>query len=298
MHKKRRIARFPVVRHEDDRTIRKRDDLVVEEPLTILWQAQDHSPQRLSATMRTPGLDNELAAGLLFSEGLVRSRREIEVLSFCSGGGVNELNRLVARLRLTNVEAESRLAHRPSAALPQSACGLCAFDELASPKALLAWAEATRPEGVETLQPDRALLEKGLKLLATEAPLFSKTGASHACIVMGPDGHLWSAAEDVGRHNACDKAVGLLLLSGLKEKGPFRLPEQVGMLFSSRLSFELAVKAVRAGAAWIGSVGAPTHLAVELAQRCGLPLLGFCSKTRFNVYVGASSPAVPRPVQG
>ncbi len=289
MHKKRRIARYQVVRHEGDRPVRRRDDLVVEEPLTILWQAQDHhSPQRLSATMRTPGHDNELAAGLLFSEGLIRSRKEIEVLSFCSGGGVNELNRLVARLRIPGVQAESRLAHRPSAALPQSACGLCAFDELASPKALLAWAASARPKSVMTFLPNRTLLDQGLRLLATEASLFAKTGASHACVVLNPDGQLCAAAEDVGRHNACDKAVGELLLTAAAGSGDFRLLPGAGILFSSRLSFELAAKAVRAGAAWIGSVGAPTHLAVELAQKCAMPLLGFCSGERFNVYVGIS----------
>jgi FdhD protein len=258
---------------------------VVEEPLTILWQAEDGPSQRLSATMRTPGEDNELAAGLLFSEGLLRHRGEVEVLSFCVSGAPNELNRLRAKLRLSQAEANSRLAHRPSAALPQSACGLCGFDELSNPKALLKWAASARPSQTAAFEPETTLLHQALDHLAAQAPTFAATGASHAVVLVSSDGTLLAAAEDVGRHNACDKAIGAMLLANPSRSDTFALPAGTGVLFSSRLSFELAAKAVRAGAAWIASVGAPTHLAIELARECRLPTVGFLTRQRHNLYV-------------
>ncbi len=287
MHKKRRTAKVTTRRFEGDiPPLRKRDLVVVEEPLTVMWQAAEGPVERLAATMRTPGEDNELAAGMLFSEGLLTQRDELEVLSFCSGGGPNELNRLRAGLRIPLAEAQRRLAHRPSASLPQSACGLCAFDELANPKALLAWAVGLRPQGVEGVSPATSLLHLGLEHLQGSAPTFAATGASHAVVVVGGQGQKLAAAEDVGRHNACDKALGELLLNQRPVEGsPFRLPPECGIVFSSRLSFELAVKATRAGAAWIASVGAPTHLALELAEACDMPLIGFLSKERHNRYL-------------
>lgn len=275
-----------MTRVERDSSRQLRDLLVVEEPLTVLWQARDGQPQRLSATMRTPGHDNELTAGLLFSEGLLRGRSELDQISACVGGGVNQFNRLKALLRLSLVECEGRLEHRPSQSLPQSACGLCSVEELGDPDQLVAWAAQFRRPN-DTLVPTDELLQQALGYLESECPVFSATGASHACLLVGPKGELLIACEDVGRHNACDKAVGALLLQS-KGDSPFTLPPGTGVLFSSRLSFELAAKAVRAGAAWMASVGAPTHLAVSLARKCQLPTLGFLSADRHNIYFEGS----------
>ena len=284
MFKKRKTVKLSTHKVVGDSRRRQRDLVVVEEPLTVLWQGTDGPVERMAATMRTPGEDNELAAGLLFSEGLLHQRDELEVLSFCASGGPNELNRLRAVLRFPHAEGQRRLAHRPSAGLPQSACGLCSFDELSNPKALLEWAASQRPTEVAPCQPEEALLHRALTHLHEQAPVFAATGASHAVVLVDPEGRLIASAEDVGRHNACDKAIGKLLLES-KRPGSFTLPSGVGLLVSSRLSFELAAKAVRAGAAWMASVGAPTHLAVELASACQTPLLGFCSTERYNVYV-------------
>lgn len=284
MFKKRKTVRLKVSKITPDSQRRERDLVVVEEPLTVLWQGTDGPVERLSATMRTPGEDNELAAGLLFSEGLLQDPGELEVLSFCASGGPNELNRLRAVLRLSHAQGRARLAHRPSASLPQSACGLCSVDELSNPKVLLDWASAQRPANVGTLSPSTELIRRSLELLQHESPVFVATGGSHAVVLVSLEGKLLSSAEDVGRHNACDKAIGKLFLNGQRGQR-FVLPEGTGILFSSRLSFELAAKAVRAGAAWMASMGAPTHLAVELAQRLNLPTVGFCSQQRHNRYV-------------
>jgi FdhD protein len=264
---------------------RRRDLVVVEEPLTILWQASDGPSQKLSATMRTPGEDVELAAGLLFHEGLLRHPDELHSLSFCARGGPNELNRIRAQLRFEQRLAQQRLAHHPSQLSPQSACGLCSFDELSSPAALLKRAASLRSPRATTLEPEPELLGLALGHLQSQAPTFAATGASHAVVVTGAQGELLAAAEDVGRHNACDKAIGRLFLASKAAPAEgFTLPSGSGLLFSSRLSFELAAKAVRAGAAWIASVGAPTQLALELARRCQLPVYGFLSQERHNRY--------------
>jgi len=283
MYKKRATFQRTIRRHQaDQRPKRLKDSLVAEEPFTLVWQAADGKSERLGSTMRTPGDDLSLAAGMLYAEGVIRCLQELKTLSFCAGGGVNELNRLKAELRLSGSTIENRLAHRPSASLPQSACGMCGLDDLNSPDTLLKWALA-RYSGQPEL-PSPTLLAQALDLLELSCPLFERTGASHACIVVGPQGQLLAAGEDVGRHNACDKAIGNLLLDQKDGTEPFSLPEGTGLLFSSRLSFELSSKAVVSGASWMASVGAPTHLAVELAQRCGIPLYGFLSQGRYNQY--------------
>lgn len=287
MHKKRRVARLPVttLTHESSKTFQ--DLIIAEEPLTILWEPSDGPSQKLTATMRTPGHDNELTAGLLYSEGLLLHKDELNRISFCGSGGPNELNRLRVKLHLTLAQAQSRLAHRPfqpSHSQPQSSCGMCSHDELPTMDQLVEWAASKLPSPWEAVSPTQSALEHALSILQTEAPLFASTGASHAVAIIDASGHALAVAEDVGRHNACDKALGELLLKA-KGRERFALPAGSGILFSSRLSFELAAKAVRAGAAWMASVGAPTDLALKLARVVKLPTIGFLSSERHNVYV-------------
>jgi len=279
MYKKRQTFRRSVVRVEGGAEKKKGDKLVAEEPFTVWWFSQDGKSERLASTMRTPGHDLELAAGMLFSENVLTGKADLKTLSFCTGGGVNDLNRVTAELRLPSHVVADRLGHRPSSALPQSACGMCGLDDLSSPSSLVEWA-SRRYRGTPVAATSE-LLGEALEKLNSKCPLFSVTGASHAVIVVDGEGEIASLGEDVGRHNACDKAMGRLLLEGA---GPFQLPAGAGVLFSSRLSFELAAKAVAAGAGWIAAVGAPTHLAVELAQTVGLPLYGFLSHQRYNRY--------------
>ena len=282
MEKKRAVFRRSVRKFVEQMPVKRfKDTLVAEEPFTLVWQSDDGESERLTSTMRTPGDDLSLAAGMLFSEGVLRSKSEIHVLSFCAGGASNELNRLKADLRLSASEIRRRLGHRPSASLPQSACGLCAVDDLSSPKVLLEWA-ARRYRGCPT-EPEQESLQLALTHLQERCPLFSATGASHASVIVDGSGALLSATEDVGRHNACDKAIGSLLLNDNRER--FLLAKGAGLVVSSRFSFELAQKAAAASVSWMASVGAPTHLAVELADRCGIPLFGFLSRRRVNRYV-------------
>lgn len=287
MHKKRRTARLPVKIHEGESSKSMQDLLVAEEPLTIMWQPMDGDSQKLTATMRTPGHDNELAAGILYAEGILQHKGEIVKISFCGSGGHNELNKLKTVLRLNKSEIMARLSHRPfhpSEVQPQSSCGMCSHDELPGLAGLIDWAAKKWSQNQDTFLPDQKLLVQALAVLQKEAPLFAATGASHAVLLIDPNGKMLACAEDVGRHNACDKAIGELLLAQ-KVREPFTLPKGCGILFSSRLSFELAAKAVRAGASWMASVGAPTDLAIELAQKVKLPAIGFLKADRYNVYV-------------
>ncbi len=280
MEKKRAVFRHSIRRHAvGENPKRLKDTLIAEEPFSLIWQSADGRRERLTSTMRTPGDDLSLAAGMLFGEGIIEGKHELKGMSFCGGGAANELNRLVAEVRLSTVEVEQRLRARPSASVPQSACGMCALDELPSPEALLKWA-AERYRGAPQPVPDSVLMA-GLKVMRESAPLFAETGASHACVVMSAGGLPLSVAEDVGRHNASDKAVGRMLLDTFEA---FQLPKGSGLIFSSRLSFELMSKACAAGVAWVASVGAPTYPAVDLAGRCGIPLYGFLSQERFNSY--------------
>jgi FdhD protein len=283
MEKKRAVFRRSIRKYsEQEQPKRFKDTLVAEEPFTLIWVSSDGESDRLASTMRTPGDDLSLAAGMLFSEGALFLKKELHTLSFCAGGGSNELNRLKAELRLGASQIRGRLGHRPSSSLPQSACGLCAVDDLSSPTVLINWA-AQRYRGTPT-EPSHEHLRLALGHLEKSCPLFSATGASHASVIVDGNGGLLSAAEDVGRHNACDKAIGRLLLADDTDRH-FQLPETSGLVVSSRFSFELAHKAVAAGVSWMASVGAPTHLAVELAERCAVPLFGFLSKRRVNRYI-------------
>lgn len=281
MEKKRAVFKHSIRRYASGLDPKRvKDTLIAEEPFTLIWKSLDGRSERLTSTMRTPGDDLSLAAGILFGEGVISGKQELKGMSFCAGGGANELNRLVAEIRLPGEEVERRLLSRPSASAPQSACGLCAMDDLASPEVLLNWA-AKRYRGAPQTASESLLLA-GLKVMRGSAPIFAETGASHACVAMSAGGLPLAVAEDVGRHNACDKAIGRLLLDAAED---FQLPKGSGLIFSSRLSFELAAKACAVNAAWMASVGAPTHLAVELADRCKIPLYGFLSEDRYNAYL-------------
>ena len=290
MHKKTKLKKRSIQRIVSGQEAKRcRDALVLEEPFTLLYRPSDGSAKSFASTMRTPGEDLELAWGMMYSEGLVRCRREINRMSFCSGGGPNELNRLVAELRLTESISEERLRHRPSGNLPQSACGLCGTSDLSDPKSLLNWVIEHGQTQDSFFAHSGSTLGATLRNLQAQTPIFDQTGASHACLIEGPDRSVWAVAEDVGRHNACDKAIGKLLMEAEQPDATFILPRGSGLLFSSRLSFELAAKAVRAGASWVASVGAPTELAIELLSRARVTSFGFVSESRFNCYTGGTN---------
>src|SRR5437764_2654152 len=227
------------------------DPVAIEEPLEIRVDGA-----ALAITMRTPGHDEELALGFLYGEGLIDGPRT---------AGLTEdfANNIV--------EVSGPLTRDPSTRrfYTTSSCGVCgkgALEEVAVYSAPL-------PLGPSV---ERALLAELPSHL--EQPTFEHTGGLHATGLFTPDGELVHSREDVGRHNAMDKVIGRALLEGLVPLG-----ERI-LCVSGRLSFELVQKAAVAGAPILVGVGAPSSLAVSLAEDRGLTLAGFARNGRVNVY--------------
>ncbi len=258
-----------------DGVVRTREDHVaVEEPLEVRVETPTGAFP-LAVTMRTPGADLELAAGFLHSEGLVSSREQIVTLRHCVQVP-RELRDNTVTVRLTQAPtvAAAALARRFTVS---SACGVCGLESL---DALAA--RGVQPVLPTAVRPDLLLPLPG-RLREAQA-LFETTGGLHASGLFDPDGTLLCAREDVGRHNAFDKVVGWALLAD-------RLPlAGHTVVVSGRTSYELVQKAVAAGVGVLAGVSAPSSLAVQLAERFGLALVGFLRERRFVVYTGALAP--------
>ena len=259
------------VRVVEDGAVRAREDHVaVEEPLEIRVESPDGAFP-LAVTMRTPGADLELAAGFLFSEGVVHRRDEIVTLRHCMQVP-RELrdNTVTVRLAQAPTIAAAAMARRFTVS---SACGVCGLESL----------DALAARGVGPVAPARVHPELLLQLpgrLRAAQTLFETTGGLHASGLFDEGGALLCAREDVGRHNAFDKVVGWALLED-------RLPlSGATVVVSGRTSYELVQKAVAAGVGVLAGVSAPSSLAVQLAERFGLALVGFLRDRRFVVYTG------------
>ena len=257
---------------------RASDALAVEEPLEIrvdFERAGTMVRTTAAITMRTPGHDVELAAGYLFTEGVVRDRSDIARIGCCGpGGGTGPDNRLRAELA-RGVEVEPGRLERQS--YTSSACGVCGKTSFAALRAQSRW----------TLNGDTPMVLaevlRGLPTALRKAQsTFELTGGLHAAALFDVAGHLEMLREDVGRHNALDKVIGAQLL-----RGALPLRERI-LIVSGRVSFELVEKARMAGVPVLAAIGAPSSLAVEHAREAGMTLIGFLSAERFNVYCGAN----------
>ena len=250
-----------------------RDVLAVEEPLEIrLSYGEPRVQKAISITMRTPGADRELAAGFLYSEGIVRDRHDVEQIEHCgppnSAGATNTI-----RVDL-RADAPVDLKRLERHFYTTSSCGVCGKSSI---EALQNIAPPRIAEG--PLVSSNSLVQLPQRLRERQQ-IFETTGGLHASALFTPDGELLRVAEDVGRHNALDKLVGSYFLDG-----ELPLHDRV-LLLSGRASFELVQKALMAGIAFVAAVGAPSSLAVELAEANGLTLVGFLRDERFNVYCG------------
>lgn len=250
--------------------VQKQDRVAVEAPLEYMLHhpALGIEPVSFGTTMRTPGDDEYLAAGLLFGEGLVNQTSDIEAIE----SSTRRPNVVNVRLN-PSVQMEMQLATRRFSA--GSSCGVCGTTGL---DAAIARAAATRI--VDTGPIDLDLLLRLPDLMRSGQSKFGDTGGIHAAALFDFSGNLLSIAEDVGRHNAVDKLIGESLLAG-------RLPlrEHI-LLLSGRASFELVQKALRTGVAVVAAIGAPSSLAVNLALASNLTLIGFLRQKHCNVYSG------------
>lgn len=255
------IARRSLLRVRVDGASVSEDEVAVEAPLEIRVDGEV-----LATTMRTPGSDIELVAGLLLSEGILRSREQIGAIE--SQDGVVEVRGAAGERELSHAFSASRRG-----TLTSSACGVCGrlgIEDLVS--GLVPADPAVRFEA--------QMLGRLPAVLSATQPNFARTGGLHAAAVALGDGSLLVVREDVGRHNAVDKALGRLLLDG-------RLPLAAGVLVvSGRASFEIVQKMAAAGLSALVSVSAPSSLAIETAERVGALLIGFAREGGFNVYAG------------
>jgi FdhD protein len=247
------------------------DTLSVEEPLEIRLTADCPRDGRRSArvvavTMRTPGDDCDLAAGFLFTEGIVSDTDEIEDID-------SEKPNVVAVTLRRGVEVDPTLLERHS--FVASSCGVCGKKSIAA-----VWVRRKFPIAVGEPRLALDVVHALPAALRAAQSAFDRTGGIHAAGLFDGTGKLLLVREDVGRHNAVDKLIGAELLAGA-----LPLAQRI-LLVSGRASFELVQKAAQAGVPVLAAVGAPSSLAVELAQECGMTLLGFVRDGRFNVYAG------------
>lgn len=248
----------------------ERDDLAVEEPLEIRVDGR-----AVAVTMRTPGHDEELAAGFLLTEGVVARREDIVAIAPAAAkrGGGTEPNIVDVKLARPDAVDFARLTRHVFTA---SSCGLCG-------KATISAVQAKHPAIEADAGPRVAsgTLATLPAALAAAQETFHRTGGLHATGLFSADGKLLVSREDVGRHNAVDKVIGHALLSGRIA------PSEVVLLVSGRVAFEIVQKALAARIAFIAAISAPTSLAVDFARSSGQTLVGFLRDGRMNVYAGA-----------
>ena len=249
----------------------ERPDVVAsEEPMEIRAHGPGQEPVRVAVTMRTPGGDFELAAGFLFTEGLI-GLDDVRQVAYCDDVDTEDQRYNVITVALAERFDEDRL-HRNFFAT--SSCGVCGKAALEDVEVRCAPIAAGFRVSADTIVelPER---------LRSAQRVFDRTGGLHAAGLFTGDGGVVTVREDVGRHNAVDKAIGEQLLAG-----SLPLADRI-MQVSGRVSFEIVQKAAVAGIPVMSAVGAPSSLAVEAAERLGVTVVGFVRDGGCNVYSGA-----------
>ena len=262
------ITRFNV--QKSDKTEVKTDQIVSEEPLEIRIDSGS-GDSRLAITMRTPGNDLELAAGFLWSEGLLRNREDLVSITSCKDHSLSERERenIVVCHVTKDAPAVTRELERRFTI--SSACGICGTDQI----------DDLKNRGCSHLEKPKLTIEELAKLpdlMRTRQNIFDKTGGLHAAALFDDSGNLKVIREDVGRHNAVDKVVGWALMQNLIPLKGWSLT------ISGRGGFEIVQKSVAAGLSAMISVSAPTSLAVETAREFNLTLLGFARDGKATIY--------------
>jgi len=266
----KRVAIAAVRRFEIGPARTDQDLVAVEAPLAVeLRHAASPERRALGVFMRTPGDDRDLVLGLLYTEGLIRSLSEVSDLVFHPAGDRPETAEVVLEPAIDLTAIEGRLL------AASSACGMCGRLAVDGLDVLARRATAAPP----LLIPPAVILSLAAALRDRQA-VFAETGGLHAAGLFDAEGALRVIREDVGRHNAVDKVVGVALEQGW-------LPATSLLLaVSGRVAFEIVQKAVMAGVSTIVAVGAPSSLAVDAARAAGATLIGFAREGRFNVYSG------------
>lgn len=246
------------------------DLLAVEEPLEIrilYGDTANRQEKNISITMCTPGHNEELATGFLFTEGITRSKEDLQRCVATRAGGNNVV---MAELR-PGISFDPKKIERHF--YTSSSCGVCGKSSIEAVKTV--FGEKDRKDSIRV---SAAVLTTLPGVLRQQQEIFEHTGGLHASALFDLAGNLLLTREDVGRHNALDKLIGASLI-----KGDLPLDQHI-LLLSGRASFELIQKAAMAGLRIVCAVGAPSSLAVELARETGITLIGFLRDGRFNIY--------------
>jgi FdhD protein len=253
---------------DGDKVSRREDALATEEPLELRLAWPGRRAEPLAVTMRTPGSDFELAAGFCHAEGLV-GLDGLDTVAYCTDAVLTQDQRYNT-VTVTLAGPPPR-DPAPRYGVTSAACGVCgqqSLDELA---------ERDYPPVDETLTVDVDLVRRLPDLLREAQPAFSRTGGLHAAGLFDAAGAAAVVREDIGRHNAVDKAVGWTLLNGRSRAG-------LALVVSGRAGYEIVQKAVAAGIGLVVAVGAPSSLAVDLARRFEVTVAGFVRGERCVVY--------------
>ncbi len=253
-----RISNFAITRHDGSRTEALNDSVAVEDPVEIRL-----GEEPLAVTMRTPGDDSDLVLGFLLTEGILLDPDEVVAIEDVGESAV------CVRLR-TGVEVDVSRFRRNM--FISSSCGVCGKASIESVQLL------ARPAQAFTVSRD--LVASLTTRLRAHQPTFDLTGGLHGAGLFSLDGKVLSVREDVGRHNAVDKAIG----AAARDRWP--IPPCL-LVVSGRQSFEIVQKAAMAGVGGVVGVSAPSSLAIELADSLGMLLVGFSRDQHFNVYSGA-----------
>ncbi|MDC3022743.1 formate dehydrogenase accessory sulfurtransferase FdhD [Candidatus Pelagibacter sp.] len=254
----------------------KIDDLIsIEEPLEISVKYKDQNKwvaNSLSITMRTPGHDEDLVRGFLFNEQIIQSISEIDKIE-SYGDKVGQYN-IQNKIQITlNNSKNINISKIKRDFLTNSSCGVCGKSSLDS-------LEIIKKEKTFKTEPKLAkdIIVRSPSILRQNQTEFSKTGGIHASGLFSSDGKLISLREDVGRHNALDKMIGNALNKNQID------PKTQFVTCSGRLNFELVQKVLMTNIGLMIGVGAPTSLAIDLANRFDMTLIGFVKEDSFNVY--------------
>jgi FdhD protein len=264
------IIRVPIVKVKDGNATTEHDLLAIEEPLEIRIQYHENGTaiqKTIAVTMRTPGKDAELACGFLFTEGIVRDQSEIYMITPKADGDNTVL--VILHNRATPSMPGERNFYMTSS------CGVCGKSSIESIRSVSQYDSVN-----DNIRIDNKLIYSLPDAVRNKQVIYQTTGGLHASSLFTTDGDLINLSEDVGRHNAMDKLVGYFLINN-------ELPLNNHLLFlSGRASFELIQKAYMAGIKVVVAVGAPSSLAVQVAESCNITLIGFLRENKYNVYTG------------
>lgn len=253
------------------------DQLAIEEPLEIslnFGTSGERITRNIAVTMRSPGHDEELATGFLFTENIIDKDTPIDYIGpvpmACREGRENKL------LVILGEKVVPNLRHADRNFYTTSSCGVCGKASIESIRTVSS--QLNKQDAVPVIHPET--LYSLPELLRRHQLVFASTGGNHGCGLFHDTGELIAIREDVGRHNALDKLIGMAYINNMLPLG------QHILLLSGRASFELIQKAAVAGIKIVAAIGAPSSLAVELAEEFGITLIGFLRKNNFNIYTG------------